>query len=198
MKTEPTSALDSILESNTTIGHFTVHPLTIQRMAVLELMSSPFIVKTGKPPVEFDVIAVCYVMTVSATELRNVKSVRMEKIKERIYTWWKQNQKSLLKNYSQILIEFNRQLNLCSYVAPESINKNETKGTKTSNGWLIQTLYMSIQLGIDLKMAIEEIPLCQLLLIRRQKQYNEIEGTVWTLMDKEMSDRIDRRMKAKR
>ena len=44
-------------------------------------------------------------------------------------------------------------------------------------------------------MAIEEIPLCQLMLLRRQKQYNEIEGTVWTLMDKEMSDRIDRQTK---
>ena len=145
MKTEPTSALDSILESETTIGHFTVHPLTIQRMAVLELMSSPFIVTTKKPPVEFDVIAVCYVMTVSATELRNVRSGRIGKIKDRIYDWWKQNQRSLLKSYSQILIEFKRQLNLCVYVAPESINKNETKGTKTSNGWLAQTLYTAVQ-----------------------------------------------------
>lgn len=193
---EPTSALDALLESETTIGHFTVHPLTIQRAAVLELMSSPFIVSTKDQPTEYDVMAVCYAMTASAAELRNVKSCRMDRIKNRVYDWWGQNRKSLLKHYADILMEFQRQLKLCSYVAPESTGERKTKGVKSSNGWLAQTLYMAMQMGMTIHQAIEETPLCQLLLMRRQKQYNDIDGTVWTLMDKELSDRMDRRMRA--
>lgn len=74
---EPTSALDALLESETTIGHFTLHPLTIQRVAVLELLESPFIISTAKQPTAFDVMAICWVMTSSTAELRNAKSSRI-------------------------------------------------------------------------------------------------------------------------
>ena len=39
----PDLALDAILESDKTIGEIVIHPITIGRYALLELVKSPFI-----------------------------------------------------------------------------------------------------------------------------------------------------------
>lgn len=83
---EPKLALDSILESDEHIGSLTVHPMTIGRMALLELADSPLV----KPGTEFtlpNMITTVYIATASNEELKGITTRNLDKLHEDAWKW---------------------------------------------------------------------------------------------------------------
>lgn len=191
----PISALDALLAAPRRFGALTAYPLTIQRIAVLELLESPLVNARKKHWELFDVIAALWTMISSPLELRNVDSSTIEKIKLRVWQWASHNNKALKSESTNLIDDILRQTKLLAYLVPEFANNENavTSGKLSSNGWLAQTAYVSAaEFGFPLQQLIEEIPISQLMLLRRQKHYNDSEGKAITLEDKEQMDRIDK------
>lgn len=190
----PDSALDAILQAPKRYGTMTVYPLTIQRIAVLELLRSPLFRGQGEWKL-YDILAAIWTMTSSLTELANVDSFSVANgtIERRIWQWAGHNTKALTRNSDDILIDIRRQTSQLVYMIPEWQTEENTKGHKTSNGWLAQTLYVSVaEIGLtDMTSVINTIPILQLMLMRRQKHYNDVEGNAMTLEDKEQMAKMD-------
>ena len=70
----PKAAIDALLESTVEAGALKVHPLTVARYAMLELIESPLVtLKSGKLTV-IDVIPSIYIMTQEAKDLSKYNS----------------------------------------------------------------------------------------------------------------------------
>ena len=59
---DPTSAINAILDDETTINKTTVYPITLARYALLELVDSPFI-SSGKDMSISNILPSLYIMT---------------------------------------------------------------------------------------------------------------------------------------
>ena len=76
----PKLAIDALLETETKIGEATLHPLTVARYALLELVESPFL---GKSDFSYmDVIPSWYIMTSPIETLKGYTSRSADKLKQ--------------------------------------------------------------------------------------------------------------------
>ena len=82
----PKCATDSILEAPQLIGNLTVHPMTVARMALLELIDSPFV----NPERKFNLSNMCesaFVMCADTKDLKGYSSRNVDALVEKAYQW---------------------------------------------------------------------------------------------------------------
>ena len=78
------------------------------------------------------------------------------------------------------------------YLVPD-FTDDQARSRKPSNGWLAQMIYTAVKdFNIDADRAIYDMPLATLMLLLRQKLYNDSEGQAMTLEDKETIDRLEK------
>lgn len=88
MKENPTAAVDALLESATRAGRLVVHPLTVARYSLLELLQSPLVVVDAQSPLAaIDVIPSIFVMTQEARDLAKYNSKNIDILKEDALEW---------------------------------------------------------------------------------------------------------------
>lgn len=88
MKDNPTAAVDALLESATKAGRLVVHPLTVARYSLLELLQSPLVVVDAQSPLAaIDVIPSIFVMTQEARDLAKYNSKNIDTLKEDALEW---------------------------------------------------------------------------------------------------------------
>lgn len=89
MKENPTAAVDALLESATRAGKLVVHPLTVARYSLLELLQSPLVVVVDaqSPLAAIDVIPSIFVMTQEAKDLAKYNSKNIDILKEDALEW---------------------------------------------------------------------------------------------------------------
>lgn len=78
--------MDAILETPIEHGNVVVQPLTISRMALLELVKSPFVV----PDTDFTIQNMppsCFIMCADKKELRGFNSTNIESLIEKSFEW---------------------------------------------------------------------------------------------------------------
>lgn len=82
----PAQAVDAILESDFEADGLTVHPLTLGRYALLELLDSPFIDPSKKFTLA-EVIPSAYVMTQPISEIAGYDSASVPELRKRALVW---------------------------------------------------------------------------------------------------------------
>lgn len=70
----PKAAIDALLESTVKAGSLEVHPLTVARYALLELVDSPIVVPKEESLNVVDVVPTVYIMTQPAAKLSKYTS----------------------------------------------------------------------------------------------------------------------------
>lgn len=84
--TNPSVALDALLESTVKVGNIEVHPLTVARYALLEMVKSP-LVNFGNKLDILTAIPSVYIMAVPAKELRKYNSHNIQQLEEDAFEW---------------------------------------------------------------------------------------------------------------
>lgn len=82
----PVQAVDAILESDFQADGLTVHPLTLGRYALLELLDSPFIDPSKKFTLA-EVIPSAYVMTQPISDIAGFDSASVPELRKRALVW---------------------------------------------------------------------------------------------------------------
>lgn len=86
MTQNPTTAIDAILETDRRVGSLTVRPLTLARMALLELVHSPF-VDTEQKFTYANMVPSAFVVCAPSSELKGYTSKNIEQMVEKSYEW---------------------------------------------------------------------------------------------------------------
>ena len=82
----PKLALDAMLETPQLIGELTVYPMTIARMALLELVGSPF-VDSGKKFTMSNMTESVFIMCAEPKELKGFSSRNVDALIAKAYEW---------------------------------------------------------------------------------------------------------------
>lgn len=82
----PDVALNALLESTVNVGNIEVHPLTVARYALLEMVKSP-LVNFGNKLDILTAIPSVYIMAVPAKELRKYNSHNIQQLEEDAFEW---------------------------------------------------------------------------------------------------------------
>ena len=165
--------------------------MTIARYALLDALDSQFI----RPKPQIDVLSVAYSIYVMQLD-SNIKKYCLESIqqlKNDAVAWAnsKKTVKWLNKNMAKICEVILGQLKAIYYMIPDI--SSEDQSTKTSNGWIAQLAYTSIKdFNISLDDTIYNVPLATIMLMFRQKHYNDSKGKAMTLQDKELIDSMEK------
>ena len=85
----PKAAIDALLESTVQAGALTVHPLTVARYALLELVESPLVLfrENNEPLTVLGVIPTIYIMCIDARKLGKYNSKNIEELKGDAFEW---------------------------------------------------------------------------------------------------------------
>lgn len=126
MKDNPTASIDALLESATKAGRLVVHPLTVARYSLLELLQSPLVVVDAQSPLAaIDVIPSIFVMTQEARDLAKYNSKNIDTLKEDALEWAEDQVTAasipaVVNMLAQKLLDLNR-------IAPEVIEDSKKK-----------------------------------------------------------------------
>ena len=84
--TNPETAINTILATEKTIEDITIHPVTLARYALLELVESPF-VTPGKKFSISNLVPSFYIMCVPIEMLEGIISKNLDKLNEQALAW---------------------------------------------------------------------------------------------------------------
>lgn len=121
----PKATIDALLESTVRAGTLTVHPLTVARYALLELIESPLVTLEGGRMTVLDVIPTIYIMTQEAKKLAIYNSSNIQQLKEDSFEWAEDNVTAgsvplVINMLAQKLLDLKR-------IAPEAIHDTKKK-----------------------------------------------------------------------
>ena len=85
-KDNPIAAVDALLETDTNNASTHIHPMTIARYALLELVESPIVMRSQKVTIE-SIIPTLYIMTAGVEELKGYNSKNIDKLKDAAFVW---------------------------------------------------------------------------------------------------------------
>lgn len=84
--TNPQTAIDTILATEKTIEDVTIHPITLARYALLELVESPFVTPDTKFSIS-NLLPSFYIMCVPIEMLKGINSKNLDKLNEQALSW---------------------------------------------------------------------------------------------------------------
>lgn len=121
----PKAAIDALLESTVEAGALKVHPLTVARYALLELVESPLVTLKGESLNVLDVIPTIYIMCNEAKVLSKYNSRTLEKLKEDAFEWAEESVTAgsvplVVNMLAQKLLDLRR-------IAPEAVTDSKKK-----------------------------------------------------------------------
>lgn len=82
----PKLALDAILDTPQLIGELTVYPITVARMALLELIDSPFLNPERKFTIS-NMAESAFIMCADSSELKGFTSRNVDALIDKAYQW---------------------------------------------------------------------------------------------------------------
>lgn len=166
--------------------------MTIARYALLDALECQFI----KPKEEIDPLSVLYgiyIMHISNADTKKQCLENIDQLKKNAVSW--ANSRNIVKwlnnNMAQVSVMILEQLKAIYYVIPDI--SSDQHSTKSSNGWLAQMMYAAVKdFNISVDDAVYEVPLAKLMLLLRQKHFNDSKGEAMTLQDKETIDKMEK------
>ena len=84
--TNPETAINTILATEKTIDNVTIHPITLARYALLELIESPFVTPDTKFSIS-NLVPSFYIMCVPIDMLKGINSKNLDKLNEQALAW---------------------------------------------------------------------------------------------------------------
>ena len=84
--TNPETAINTILTTEKAIDDVTIHPITLARYALLELVESPFVTPDTKFSIA-NLLPSFYIMCVPIEKLKGISSKNLEKLNEQALAW---------------------------------------------------------------------------------------------------------------
>ena len=84
--TNPETAINTILATEKTIDNVTIHPITLARYALLELIESPFVTPDTKFSIS-NLVPSFYIMCVPIDMLKGISSKNLDKLNEQALAW---------------------------------------------------------------------------------------------------------------
>ena len=84
--TNPETAINTILATEKTIDNVTIHPITLARYALLELIESPFVTPDTKFSIS-NLVPSFYIMCVPIDMLKGINSMNLDKLNEQALAW---------------------------------------------------------------------------------------------------------------
>ena len=84
--TNPETAINTILATEKTIDNVTIHPITLARYALLELVESPFVTPDTKFSIS-NLVPSFYIMCVPIDMLKGISSKNLDKLNEQALAW---------------------------------------------------------------------------------------------------------------
>lgn len=84
--TNPETAINTILATEKTIEDVTIHPITLARYALLELIESPFVTPDTKFSIS-NLLPSFYIMCVPIDMLKGINSKNLDKLNEQALAW---------------------------------------------------------------------------------------------------------------
>lgn len=82
----PKSAINAILDDETTTNSINVYPITLARYALLELVESPFITSSQEMSIS-KMLPSLYIMTHDKSELKGITSRNIDSLYEKATEW---------------------------------------------------------------------------------------------------------------
>ena len=84
--TNPKTAIDTILATEKTIDDITIHPITLARYALLELVESPF-VTPGKKFTINNLVPSFFICCAKIEDLKGINSKNLDVLNQRALEW---------------------------------------------------------------------------------------------------------------
>ena len=84
--TNPETAINTILATEKTIEDVTIHPITLARYALLELIESPFVTPDTKFSIS-NLLPSFYIMCVPIDMLKGINSKNLDVLNQRAMEW---------------------------------------------------------------------------------------------------------------
>ena len=84
--TNPETAINTILATEKTIEDVTIHPITLARYALLELIESPF-VTTGKKFTINNLVPSFFICCAKSEDLKGINSKNLDVLNQRAMEW---------------------------------------------------------------------------------------------------------------
>ena len=84
--TNPETAINTILATEKTIEDVTIHPITLARYALLELVESPFVTPDSKFSIS-NLLPSFYIMCVPIEMLKGINSKNLDVLNQRALEW---------------------------------------------------------------------------------------------------------------
>ena len=84
--TNPETALNTILATEKTIDNVTIHPITLARYALLELIESPF-VTPGKKFTINNLVPSFFICCAKSEDLKGINSKNLDVLNQRAMEW---------------------------------------------------------------------------------------------------------------
>ena len=84
--TNPETAINTILATEKTIDDVTIHPITLARYALLELVESPFVTPDTKFSIS-NLVPSFYIMCVPIDMLKGINSKNLDVLNQRAMEW---------------------------------------------------------------------------------------------------------------
>lgn len=84
--TNPETAINTILATEKTIDDVTIHPITLARYALLELIESPF-VTPGKKFTINNLVPSFFICCAKSEDLKGINSKNLDKLNEQALAW---------------------------------------------------------------------------------------------------------------
>ena len=84
--TNPETAINTILATEKTIEDVTIHPITLARYALLELIESPF-VTPGKKFTINNLVPSFFICCAKSDDLKGINSKNLDKLNEQALAW---------------------------------------------------------------------------------------------------------------
>ena len=129
----PKAAIDALLESTVRVGSLEVHPLTVARYALLDLIDSPFIDFSKRLDIS-NAIPSVYVMALPSRELAKYDSSTIDQLKQDAFEW----AEDALTGDSivQVLDRIAKKLLDLKRIAPEVVedSKKKVEATQPTDG----------------------------------------------------------------
>ena len=124
----PVQAVDAILENDFEVDGLTVHPLTLGRYALLELLESPFIF-TSKKFTLSEVIPSAYVMTQPISDIAGYDSTNIADLRKKSLVWADEGD---FKHFEKVISAILRRIQLVNDAAPHGSSGEDSPEKKTT------------------------------------------------------------------
>lgn len=124
--TNPETAINTILATEKTIDDITIHPITLARYALLELVESPF-VTPGKKFTINNLIPSFFICCAKIDDLKGINSKNLDKLNEQALAWAETLPSKVIDKLIPAIME---ELGLIKKVSPNTGDDESKKAEK--------------------------------------------------------------------